>query len=69
MTITVLFICVRMLSTTRTTILKTWRTLITTIIITITSEVQYDLEYNYHTYNMAKVDCEYNYYNHLRVPI
>ena len=64
MTMTVLFICVRTLSTTRTTILKTWRTL-----ITITSNIQYDLEYNYNTYNMAKVDYEYNYYNHLRVPI
>ena len=69
MTITVLFTCVGTLSTTITTILKIWGMLITTIIITITHEVQYDFEYNYHTQNMGNIDYEYNYYNHLRVPI
>ena len=51
------------------TILKIWETLITTIIITITREVQYDLEYNYHTQNMGNADFDYNYYNHPRGPI
>ena len=45
MTITVLFICVGMLSMTITTILKIWGTLIMTIIITITRKFQYDFEY------------------------
>ena len=42
------------------TILKIWGTLISTTIITITCEYQYDLEYNYHTQNMENVDDEYN---------
>ena len=69
LTITVLFICGGTLSTTRTTVLNTGRTLITYIIIRITSEVQYDFEYNYHTYTRVNVDSEYNYYNRLQVKI
>ena len=69
MTITVIFICVGMLSMTITTILKIWGTLIMTIIITITCKFQYDFEYNYHTQNMGKVDYDYNCYNQPRVPI
>ena len=50
MTITVIFICVGMLSMTITTILKIWGMLIMTIIITITREFQYDFEYGYGSY-------------------
>ena len=42
-----------------TTILKIWGMLTTTIIITITREYQYDIEYNYHTPNMGNVDDDY----------
>ena len=50
MTITVIFICVGMLSMTITTILKIWGTLIMTMIITINREFQYDFEYEYGSY-------------------
>ena len=52
-----------------TTILKIWGTLIMNIIITITCEFQYDFEDNYHTQNMGNVEYDYNYYNHPRVSI
>ena len=42
------------------TILKIWGMLISTTIITITREYQYDLENNYHTQNMENIDDEYN---------
>ena len=60
MSLTVIFICVGMLSTTIATMLKIWGTLIMTIIITITHKFQYDFEYNYHTQNMGNVDYDYN---------
>ena len=50
MTVADIFICVRTLSMTITTILKIWGMLIMTIIITVPQEFQYDFEYGYGSY-------------------